>query len=324
MSTDSSHHNPLDTAEEKPSNIRVRTIFVDRKCAKTLLSEEMRHPKQRRLNKKTVDNIAKSMRLGRWREEANAIRIDTNNHLLDGQHRLQGFLASGLERMAFRIEVGHDPKSFAYIDTGKAKRTGDIVSYEKYHNPQKMMAYFKMNQRIYKGRQPVKEDPEDFYYAADTHGESLLWLLHAVDKVPAKSKLKYMPVLLAIVYLHKLNPSAAEQFLYDYLINDNMDVTTNGGQVREAVYDIPQSILGDCSTAPGKEIAYHKIAIRAVRRQFLGEPATKNVAVRHADKTGKVNSAVLYQWQGLENNFSVNWMPTEDEEKGVDTSSEAA
>lgn len=54
-----------------------------------------RHPHQRPLKERYVDTLARAMSEGRWRWTADAIRLDKDLYVIDGQHRLSAVVKSG-------------------------------------------------------------------------------------------------------------------------------------------------------------------------------------------------------------------------------------
>lgn len=80
-----------------------------------------------------VEWLARQMSAGKWTLNGEAIVLDDEDQLLDGQHRLWAIVNSGvtIESMVTR---GVDRRSFATIDTGKARTTGAVLGIvgEKY------------------------------------------------------------------------------------------------------------------------------------------------------------------------------------------------
>lgn len=83
---------------------------------------------QRPLRKGHVACLAREMKEGRWKFNGDAIRIDSEGRLIDGQHRLRAVLQSGVTIRCVVIE-NLEPDSFYTIDLGGATRsTGDIFA----------------------------------------------------------------------------------------------------------------------------------------------------------------------------------------------------
>lgn len=80
-----------------------------------------------------IRNLAKEMQSGNWAMTGQPIVVSNEGVLLDGQHRLEAVVASGatVELMVVR---GVDKDSFKFIDTGKSRSAGDVLSIEGYKN----------------------------------------------------------------------------------------------------------------------------------------------------------------------------------------------
>lgn len=87
----------------------------------TKLLESMKH--NRDISQITVDNYAKQMKNGEWREHiGSTMVVDTNKEFRDGQHRAWGVFYSGI---SIRVDIAYNvkPEDVQAIDTG-ARRTG--------------------------------------------------------------------------------------------------------------------------------------------------------------------------------------------------------
>jgi len=100
--------------------------------------------KNRLLRKAHVSYLAKLISEGEWRQTGEPIRfsgmLDKNNMpckgavLLDGQHRLKAFLASGKRTLKFEIVDGLPADSFQYMDQGRPRSAADVLSIAGYKN----------------------------------------------------------------------------------------------------------------------------------------------------------------------------------------------
>jgi hypothetical protein len=75
----------------------------------------------RKINFSTVKIYAKDMKDGNWKENGETIKFDFNGNLIDGQHRLQAIVESGITIELIIVE-GLDPNVADTIDIGR-KRT---------------------------------------------------------------------------------------------------------------------------------------------------------------------------------------------------------
>lgn len=84
----------------------------------------------RRLRKDHVHDLAQRMRRGEWRLSPEAISFDVNGRLIDGQHRLNAIVDSGV---TCRMLVVFDApaESFAVIDQGIRRSIADVLTFDK-------------------------------------------------------------------------------------------------------------------------------------------------------------------------------------------------
>lgn len=86
----------------------------------SLLLDEHNPYNYRKLNLSTVKLYAKDMADGNWKENGETIKIDINGNLIDGQHRLQAIVDSGISVELVIVE-GLDPSVADTIDIGRKR-----------------------------------------------------------------------------------------------------------------------------------------------------------------------------------------------------------
>lgn len=85
----------------------------------------------RKYRKNVGQDIGYQMKHGQWLEETGeTLKFNKQGQFFDGQHRMMGFLASGLESMNFAIAWDCDDEAFKKIDTGTKRTAGDILHVE--------------------------------------------------------------------------------------------------------------------------------------------------------------------------------------------------
>lgn len=83
--------------------------------------------KNRKANKNHVNALAKNMTNGTWRYNGHPILFDSNNTLIDGQHRLLAVIKANMP-ILFDIKRGLDPECIKSIDIEAKPRTlGDLL-----------------------------------------------------------------------------------------------------------------------------------------------------------------------------------------------------
>lgn len=109
--------------ENNDRAIRYETINVTPELAEQWLSKNLGN---RSLRQRKVDTLASDMKSGNWRETGEAIKFDWNGRLIDGQHRLQAIIASGVN-LHLLVVTGLDPATQRVIDTGTKRSAGDAL-----------------------------------------------------------------------------------------------------------------------------------------------------------------------------------------------------
>jgi hypothetical protein len=83
--------------------------------------------RNRAMNLSRVDFYADAMLKGNWMQSGEPIQIDSDGCLINGQHRLQAIVNSGMTVPVLLI-TGQDPSVFAVLDTGRARSASDVLS----------------------------------------------------------------------------------------------------------------------------------------------------------------------------------------------------
>lgn len=111
---------------KNPSEVQqgIQSILITPELAKDWLANNTRN---RPSDIRRVRALADTMLAGRFMHTHQGIAFDTNNVLLDGQHRLKAIVLSGV---ACRMSVtwGVDPNAVEVIDIGKARSAGQTLA----------------------------------------------------------------------------------------------------------------------------------------------------------------------------------------------------
>jgi len=114
-----------DTKETGRLPYRKERIAVTPAIAKGFL--ENLHPDQRRHRDGKVEQLAADMRHGDWRDDTeDAVLIDWNGYLIDGQMRMRALIESG-KTIEFDVAWGKDPAVMGVKDTGAARTIADSL-----------------------------------------------------------------------------------------------------------------------------------------------------------------------------------------------------
>lgn len=99
--------------------IKIITKKISPEEAEALLNEHNPY-NYRKMNLSTVKIYAQDMREGNWKENGETIKVDTNGNIIDGQHRLQAVVDSGVS-IEFIFVEGLDPSVASTIDIGRKR-----------------------------------------------------------------------------------------------------------------------------------------------------------------------------------------------------------
>ena len=110
--------------------IKVRTKTITPSMAQDMLQQSVKLDViNRRLSQNHVELYAKEMREGRWKLNGVAIKLDEDGGILDGQHRLQACVLSGVPFQTI-VMSGVPRDTFDTLDCGRARTTSQVLQME--------------------------------------------------------------------------------------------------------------------------------------------------------------------------------------------------
>lgn len=112
------------TARVKDYTPNVRVVTLTPAVATEILNRNILN---RPLRSGHVEKLARDMAAGKWRMNAETIKIARGGAVLDGQHRLYAVIESGASIQAMLVE-GLDEDVMPTIDTGIPRSFGDVIS----------------------------------------------------------------------------------------------------------------------------------------------------------------------------------------------------
>jgi hypothetical protein len=101
----------------------VRFIDISPAVARSLLDRNTRNRKKSQID---IADWSKEMKAGRWRETSQGIGIARDGIIVDGQHRLEAIVDSGVT-VNMVVVVGLDPEVFTVTDVGRRRTSGDAL-----------------------------------------------------------------------------------------------------------------------------------------------------------------------------------------------------
>jgi hypothetical protein len=109
---------------KKPETAKCELIELSPEKAEEIL--KFAHP-NRNVSKNLVHRYAREMAADNWRVNGETIVISNHGRVLDGQHRLQAIVNSGVNIWTFLV-TGIEESSMNTFDTGRARSAADILS----------------------------------------------------------------------------------------------------------------------------------------------------------------------------------------------------
>lgn len=104
-------------------DVKVKKVLITPQMAQEFLAKNTRN---RPHNQRKVEEYVKMMKDNEWHLQTDAIGFDTNDKLINGQHRMMAVTQYG-KPIEFLVATGLEPDSFNFIDTGKNRSSGDVL-----------------------------------------------------------------------------------------------------------------------------------------------------------------------------------------------------
>lgn len=116
--------------EETEVAITTRIITLTPELAHELLAK---NENNRKVSDRNYNKVRRAIERGEWRLNGEAIKVDRNGFVLDGQHRLFAVVDSGIPIETLIVE-GLDPETQDTMDTGKTRSVADVLAIRGYKN----------------------------------------------------------------------------------------------------------------------------------------------------------------------------------------------
>lgn len=108
-------------------SIKIRTKTITPNMAQDMLNRsESIGIVNRKPSQNYIDLYAREMKEGRWKLNGVAIKIDENGGILDGQHRLQACVASGIPFQSI-VMYGVPRDTFDTLDCGRSRTASQVL-----------------------------------------------------------------------------------------------------------------------------------------------------------------------------------------------------
>ena len=127
--------------------MKVQVETITPAMAAELLS---RNNRNRTFKRRNVEFFSREIESGNWKLNAETIKVGRDGVLLDGQHRLQAVVETGVPIQCL-LATDIDPDVFDTIDTGAARSTGDTLTVAGETNGRNLAAALVLADNISKG-----------------------------------------------------------------------------------------------------------------------------------------------------------------------------
>lgn len=245
---------------ETVATARVTTITPA--IAKELLA---RNKRNRKVSDRNYQVVLRSIIRNEWKLNGEAIKIDRNGYVLDGQHRLHAIVESETPIETFIIE-GLDPDTQDTMDTGKSRTVADVLQIRGEKNTHTLASIIR---RIYiyeahgikaatSASYPTTNREVLAFYEQNPWIESLV---HEARRVGLYAK---MPSSLAGLLIHAFTKvdAADAAFFFDKLVTgENLDSLSPIYALRRAlqtIHDNPRGTKGQAYLAAISIKAFNK------------------------------------------------------------------
>lgn len=101
---------------------RSEIVVITPDDAKQILASRNTH--NRKFRDRAVDDYARDMAAGAWKQNGEAIKFASDGSLLDGQHRLAAIAKAGVS-VPMLVVTGLAPEAQETMDSGRRRTTGD-------------------------------------------------------------------------------------------------------------------------------------------------------------------------------------------------------
>jgi hypothetical protein len=179
--------------------------------------------KNRFVQQKTVHKYARRMATGKWATTGETLKFDDDGNLIDGQHRLWGFLESGLETMAFLVMSGVPASAQVHIDTPAPRTAAHTLQMNGIPDGRLLAASVKLISSYEAGGLPGTNqwrhapDNQEVLTAVQSRPE----LCMSADYIASNPGFKPLGMPSALVFTHyittQLNPVEAQSFWHKLL-----------------------------------------------------------------------------------------------------------
>lgn len=219
-----------------------RVITLTPAIATQLLA---RNPRNRKVSNRNYAIVLRAIQRGEWKLNGEAIKVDSDGFILDGQHRCLAVVDSGTPIQTFMIE-GLEPDAQDTMDTGKSRGLADILSIRGHVNTAALAA---IARRIYLFETHGLKAATQSSYPTTNHEvlaffEANRWIESLVNDANRVASLAKMPASLAGLLMHvfqTLDRDDSAFFFYRLQTGENLESTSPIYALRRSLQALNES-----------------------------------------------------------------------------------
>ena len=172
----------------------------------------------RDITQATVHKYARKIIDNRWKVTGETLKFDKDGNLLDGQHRLWGFIETGLESAVFLCMYNIPPESQRFMDNPKVRTSANTLEMEGYLNARTVSATSRMLNEWEQGIMPgsnqwrVALDNDQTLTYAQANPDVTVSVEAVLGTPGLKALGKPATIAFAHTVTHRLNPTIAKDF----------------------------------------------------------------------------------------------------------------
>lgn len=155
-----------------------------------------------------VAGLVDEMLTGRFVLTGDAIQFNRAGELINGQHRLQAVIDSGVA-CTFLIMEGVEDEAKAVLDKGRGRSVPDALRMCHGVERARMITATVASLDDFAYDRRLKVSPGHVLERMADHEAAFRW---AVDSIPGKTVFSGAPITAALVYAHKADPTSVEEF----------------------------------------------------------------------------------------------------------------
>ncbi len=251
---------------KKTKGQNVQIMWVTPEMAREWLK---RNSGNRPLSQTTVAGYVDEQINGRWRLVGDAIQIDTQGTLINGQHRMTAVSQSGVT-CQFLVLFDCDDETKSLIDLGRARTVSDTLRMEYGIERARMVTGAVSALDLFVHERKLKMTVGHAIEMLDPFGQALRWVTRAM---PGKSRFSSSPIVAALTYAHRTAPAAVEEFTTQLLVGDELKAESPILKCRNHILQ-----RGGAGTASDEKRHTFLLVLTAIRHH-LNKQRTRSVKV---------------------------------------------